>query len=154
MRQKTKKTFKNYYEGTISSDQFIDTIKDNIGIVVNFTLGSLRKTALKEHFEIGLLDTKYEEFKKNEISRFVIGIKLELGKEAQLRLYLIPTKKYTQFITTFYWKNSKFTKRTSVLKKPCMVKTFEPFLDPKKKSFWTKIANACDNLRIPKIIEL
>ncbi len=121
---------------------------------MNFTLGSLRKTALKELFDIGLLDKKYEKFKKSEINRFVIGIKFEPGKKAQLRLYLIPTKKSIHFITTFFLENSKFIKRTSVLKKSCIIKTYEPYTSPKNKSFWTKIANACDNLRIPKIIEL
>ncbi len=150
-RTYVRRQFNKYYKGKITSEEFIQKTQDVFGIVQNFSLGVLPNTALNVFLENGLLYKKYTGFNINRIRRIVVGVKLELGKTAQLRLYVIPSRFYSDFIYTFYWKNNQFKIRDKVLKKSCFLKTFDPKFDPNDKSLWEQLGNACINLKIPKI---
>ncbi|MCE7744258.1 MAG: hypothetical protein GPJ52_03875 [Candidatus Heimdallarchaeota archaeon] len=152
MRKNVRRQFNRYYKGKITSEEFIAKTQDTHGIVQNITLGKLSKTAIHDLNEIGLLKEKYKGFSKKRIKRIVVGIKLELGKKAQLRLYVIPVKMYNEFLPAFYWKDNQFRIRDKVLCKSCILKTYDPVFDAKDKLIWEQLGKASNELKIPKLV--
>jgi len=152
MRKLVRRQFNRYYKEKITSKEFINKTQDTHGIVQNFTLGKLSKTALNELYNNGLIKEKFKGFSKKKISRVVVGVKLELGKNAQLRLYVIPVKFFTELLPTYYWKDNQFKIRNKVLRKSCILKTYDPEFEAKNKSLWEQLGKACNDLKIPKLI--
>jgi len=152
LRALVRKQFKKYYKGKITAKEFFERIDEAFGIVQHFMLGSLPNTSIHKFHTNKMLKKQYAGFGKKQVKRIVVGVKLIPRKHAELRLYIIPSKKkYYRFLESFSWKDRQFKKREKVLKKKCILLVFDPKLDVNDLEYWSQLGKACNELKIPKL---